>query len=90
MVRKALSEELGRDVGWRLIHDLPHNLIWHEKADAKALHRKGACPALSGEIYAGQSPFACGFPVIVPGSMGTQSALLKGKGNPDCLFSAPH
>ncbi|MEO9514937.1 MAG: RtcB family protein [Paracoccaceae bacterium] len=89
MVRQKLSEALGRNVGWRLIHDLPHNLIWHEKNDT-LLHRKGACPALQGQGYMEESRFACGTPVIVPGSMGSSSALLKGIGNPECLSSAPH
>lgn len=86
MVRQALSEVLNRQVGWRLIHDLPHNAIWHD-GQGGVLHRKGACPALGGT---GSGAFACGTPVIVPGSMGTSSSLLKGLGDDDCLQSAPH
>lgn len=77
MVRRVLSKALGRPLGWRLVHDLPHNAVWHQP-DGAVLHRKGACPALSGA------------PVIVPGSMGTESALLKGCGSDACLSSAPH
>jgi len=40
--------------------------------------RKGACPAHAGQ------------PVIIPGSMGTTSYLLIGKGNPEFLRSASH
>lgn len=86
MVRRAISEVLGKVVGWRLLHDLPHNLIWKEE-DGTILHRKGACPAMAGD---GKGMFACGKPVIVPGSMGTSSALLKGTGSAECLASAPH
>lgn len=86
MARRALSEVLNRPIGWRLVHDLPHNLIWQDQ-DGTVLHRKGACPALGSD---GTDTFAMGMPVIVPGSMGTASALLKGTGNPDCLASAPH
>jgi tRNA-splicing ligase RtcB len=86
MVRRAISEVLGKVVGWRLLHDLPHNLIWKEE-DGTILHRKGACPAMAGD---GTGMFACGKPVIVPGSMGTSSALLKGTSNAECLASAPH
>jgi tRNA-splicing ligase RtcB len=86
MVRRVLSDVLGRPVGWRLVHDLPHNAIWAD-AEGTVLHRKGSCPALAGS---GEGPFACGVPVIVPGSMGTASALLKGTGDRECLESAPH
>lgn len=35
--------------------------------------------------------FACyGEPVMIPGSMGSSSYLLRGLGNPDCLWSASH
>jgi len=64
------------DIEAPLIYDLPHNLTLSEGAGW--ITRKGACPAHTGQ------------PVIIPGSMGTPSYLLIGKGNPDFLCSASH
>lgn len=89
MVVRALSECLGRRVVSHLIYDAPHNLIWaHETGPDLFIHRKGACPAYG---YTEHSPFQyTGHPVIVPGSMGSLSYILAGKGNKDLLQSACH
>ncbi|KPL53910.1 hypothetical protein ABB55_18240 [Prosthecomicrobium hirschii] len=85
MVAETLSRLVGRAIGWHLVHDLPHNLVWGQ--GHRALHRKGACPAL----YDAADPvFPDGHPVIVPGSMGTASWLLRGLGSAESLESAPH
>jgi tRNA-splicing ligase RtcB (3'-phosphate/5'-hydroxy nucleic acid ligase) len=42
------------------------------------IHRKGATSAKEGEIG------------IIPGSLGTKSYIVKGKGNPDSFFSSSH
>lgn len=58
-----------------------HNFAWKEKlADGTEVltHRKGATPANKGEWG------------IIPGSMTASGFLVKGKGNPDSLFSASH
>lgn len=58
------------------IYDSPHNLVWDDGNNY--LHRKGSCPAGLDE------------PVIIPGSMGTRSAICCGLGNTDTASSSPH
>jgi tRNA-splicing ligase RtcB len=75
-----------------LLYDAPHNLVWREELDGRPvyLHRKGACPARGFGAMAG-TPFEYyGEPVLVPGSMGSSSFVLAGRGNPDALWSASH
>lgn len=86
MAARALGECLGREINLTLVHDSPHNLIWSEQ-DGSWLHRKGACPATRDET---DPAFPDGHPVIVPGSMGTSSWLLRGLGNVASLCSAAH
>jgi tRNA-splicing ligase RtcB len=84
MVLGVLSSLVG-DVDASLVYDAPHNLVWTD-GDA-ALHRKGATPA------AGPSDGSAGWfgePVIVPGSMGSSSFVLRGQGEPLSLCSACH
>lgn len=77
MVVRALSEVLGRKIKHKLLWDSPHN--WVEASSLGfAVHRKGACPALNG------------LPVLIPGSMGDSSFILKGCSNSDALHSACH
>ncbi|HAT61081.1 MAG TPA: RtcB family protein [Prevotella sp.] len=85
MAIKALSELLGRDVESNLIYDLSHNMIFPH--DDGIIHRKGSSPA---ECDNHNSIFPDGHPVIIPGSMGDASYVLKGQGNHDSLQSAPH
>jgi tRNA-splicing ligase RtcB len=86
MAVRACSEVLGRSIQARLVYDAPHNLIW--KQGDTYLHRKGACPALGPDVL---SPYPhTGCPVIIPGSMGSSSYLLAGKGNLEALQSACH
>lgn len=75
LLRLRLREIYG-DVEAPLIYDLPHNITLPEGVGW--VTRKGACPAHAGQ------------PVIIPGSMGTMSYLLIGKGNPNFLSSASH
>ena len=86
MAARALSECLGRTIGLTLVYDAPHNLVWPQQ-DGSWLHRKGACPA---EAHISDPEFPDGHPVIVPGSMGTSSWLLRGRGNVASLCSAAH
>ena len=91
MAVKGLRESCGR-FDASLLYDAPHNLVWREELDGRAifLHRKGACPARGFDAMAG-TPFAYyGEPVLVPGSMGASSFILAGRGNPDALWSASH
>lgn len=82
---RCLSDAAGRVVNGRLVYDAPHNLVWSEGQNH--LHRKGACPASNDPDDA---VFPDGHPVIVPGSMGDASYVLKGQGNTASLCSAPH
>lgn len=86
MVIRALSEALGRTVTSRLVFDAPHNLVWDD-GDGRMIHRKGACPA---DGPAGDADFPWGHPVIIPGSMGASSYVLRGHGSVASLCSACH
>ncbi|WP_432978860.1 RtcB family protein [Dactylosporangium sp. CA-233914] len=81
MMRTGLTAAVG-ELDARLVYDAPHNLLWPGD-DGAVLHRKGATPA-------GLSADGWGEPVIVPGSMGAPSYLLRGLGNPRALNSACH
>lgn len=86
MAARALSESLGREVEARLVYDAPHNLVW-DQGDGSMLHRKGACPA---EGPSDDAEFPSGHPVIIPGSMGASSYVLRGHGAVASLCSACH
>lgn len=87
MAIRAFSEALGRDVWHRLVYDAPHNFAWGSPGQHSHLHRKGACPATGPD---GDPEFPSGHPVIVPGSMGSASFVLRGHGNTASLCSACH
>lgn len=72
-----------------LLYDAPHNYLWRE-ASGQVVHRKGACPARGYDAMAHTEFAYTGEPVLVPGSMGTSSFLLAGRGNPESLSSASH
>lgn len=91
MVQSAVTNVL-RPFELRLLYDSPHNFIWKKTLDGTEyfIHRKGACSA-GGMEEMENTPFAYyGEPVMIPGSMGSSSYLLKGKGNKDTLWSASH
>ncbi|GBC63026.1 RtcB family protein [Desulfonema ishimotonii] len=91
MVMNALDSVLGES-DMKLIYDAPHNLIWEEITGElyEYIHRKGATPAYGYEVM-NDSEFAYyGEPVIVPGSMGAPSYLLRGNGERAFLYSASH
>lgn len=81
----CLSACAGRDIGATLVYDAPHNLVW--RSGGGYLHRKGACPA---EMDHADPVFPGGHPVILPGSMGDASYVLRGMGSAGSLCSAPH
>lgn len=85
MALRCLSQAAGRLVSGRLVYDAPHNLIWTD--DQRHLHRKGATPAGCDHH---DPAFPNGHPVIIPGSMGDASYVLRGCGNVASLCSAPH
>lgn len=84
--RKVFSQLFGIDYDeMRLIYDVAHNVAKFERHDVDGasmevcVHRKGATRA-SGPGAAGipREYAAIGQPVIIPGSMGTSSYLLRG------------
>jgi tRNA-splicing ligase RtcB len=83
MMRAGLAAVAG-DVEARLVYESPHNLLW-PAADGTVVHRKGATPAGGAD-----APTPWGEPVIVPGSMGAASYLLRGLGSARALHSACH
>ncbi|GAA4088850.1 RtcB family protein [Actinomadura miaoliensis] len=86
-MRAGLAAECGRMTA-RLVYDAPHNLFWQD--GDRIVHRKGATPAGGHEQMTG-GPYAMwGEPVIVPGSMGAASYVLRGHGDPRTLASACH
>lgn len=84
---RCLSDAAGRRVAGALVYDAPHNLVWTGGDGHDHLHRKGACPS---ECDPGDPLFPDGHPVIVPGSMGDASYVLRGRGSVASLCSAPH
>lgn len=76
LVRLRLREIYGAELACDLVFDAPHNLIFKE--NGLWVHRKGATPAHDGD------------PVLIPGSMGHPSYLLRGLGSERFLSSASH
>lgn len=88
MLRRVLEEALG-DREFKLLWDSGHNLVWNGGPD-EFVHRKGATPARGMDAMAG-TPFAyTGEPVLIPGSMGAASFILRGKGAVASMQSASH
>lgn len=75
-----------------LLYDAPHNFIWKKQIDGEDcyIHRKGACCAGGCEEMAGTDFAYYGEPVMIPGSMGSSSYLMRGLGNQESLWSASH
>jgi tRNA-splicing ligase RtcB len=63
--------------GRKAVHFNRHNYAWVD-AQGRVVHRKGATPAEAGQVG------------IIPGSSGSASYLVVGKGNPEAWFSASH
>lgn len=81
LVRMRMREVFGDKVQAPLLFDLPHNIVLRESfGDKRGLlvHRKGATPAHLDQ------------PVLIPGSMGHPSFLMRGLGNQRFLCSASH
>ncbi len=84
MAAQAIKEATGCDFSAKLVYDAPHNLVFNR--NGFHLHRKGATPAEGPVKYSDWM----GKPVLIPGSMGSASYLLTGRGNDDALESASH
>lgn len=81
----------GGELSSRLVHDAPHNLLWAQRG-GRVVHHKGATPAAAADPTGTSGGCAArwGEPVILPGSMGASSFVLRGLGNPRTLASACH
>ncbi|HSR15135.1 MAG TPA: RtcB family protein [Gemmatimonadales bacterium] len=94
--REAFSEGLGgADPAMHLVYDVAHNLakIEEHPGDRRKLcvHRKGATRALPpGHPGLPVDLRALGQPVLVPGSMGTASWVLRGVAGNPAFASAAH
>jgi tRNA-splicing ligase RtcB len=75
---EAFSVETGAKEEWR--YDISHNYarMEHHHGREVMVHRKGAISAREGEIG------------IIPGSQGTSSYIVKGKGHPESFMSSSH
>ena len=91
MIQDALTEVLG-EFDMELLYDAPHNYIWKTEIDGGEyyIHRKGACCAGGCREMEGTEFAYYGEPVMIPGSMGSSSYLLRGLGNSEALWSASH
>ncbi len=87
MLRQVFEEAMG-DRSFELLWDSGHNLVWQD--GDSFVHRKGATPARGMAAMAG-TPFAwTGEPVLIPGSMGASSFILRGNGDVRSMSSASH
>lgn len=75
---EIIRDEFGSQILSEIIESLScvHNFASLE--ESMIVHRKGAIPARAGEYG------------IIPGSSGSYSYIVKGKSNPDSLWSASH
>lgn len=91
MIQEAFTDTTG-ECDMDLLYDAPHNFIWKKRLDGKNyyVHRKGACCAGGCEEMEGTDFAYYGEPVMIPGSMGSSSYLLRGLGNSESLWSASH
>lgn len=91
MIQDVFTNVLG-ECNMELLYDAPHNYIWKKQIAGEDyyIHRKGACCAGGCEEMEGTEFAYYGEPVMIPGSMGSSSYLLRGLGSPDSLWSASH
>lgn len=76
----VIERELGIRADWSSLVECNHNHVREEEHFGERLlvHRKGASPAAAGE------------PGLIPGSMGTESFHILGRGEPESLRSSSH
>src|SRR5262249_53362044 len=79
-VGRVLTSQLGARVGWETAIATDHNHVSFERHGGRDLwvHRKGAMPARLGEAG------------VLPGSMGSASFHVEGRGNEASLCSSAH
>lgn len=76
----AIARVLAVQAQWQDVIDVPHNFVRRERHDGRDLivHRKGAAPASHGQIG------------VIPGSAGTFSVHVEGRGETRSLASSSH
>ena len=98
-IRKAFKSVLGeKSASLTLLYDVAHNIIKKEKYNIDnqeievAVHRKGATRAFPpGNPEIPEKYRLVGQPVLIPGSMGTASWVLSGKGSgEESFFTSCH
>lgn len=79
-MKEALFDNTNVDFDFKLNINKPHNYadMEHHFGKNVLVHRKGACRAREGEW------------VMIPGSQGTSSYIVKGKGNKQSFMSCSH
>jgi tRNA-splicing ligase RtcB len=79
-IKEVFSDNINRSVEFDSFINIAHNYASSEVhfGSSVIVHRKGATSAKSGEKG------------IVPGSQGTSSFIVEGKGNPDSFMSCSH
>jgi len=80
LMLRAIAQATGHTTAVAESINIHHNFAAREThyGESVWIHRKGATPARLGE------------PGIIPGSMGTRSHIVRGKGNPDAFASCSH
>jgi tRNA-splicing ligase RtcB len=80
LAASAVQEIFGATLDRTSYFDCDHNHVQHEAHDGRLtwVHRKGANSAAAGERG------------IIPGSMGTESFHVEGRGNREALCSSSH
>lgn len=76
MARQRILQIFHKDIDNHCLVDVPHNIIIQENHEN--VHRKGATPAYENQL------------LVIPGSMGDFSYLLKGLGNEKWQKSSSH
>lgn len=79
-IAAAIAELVGAAADWSTYRDVHHNHVRREEHGGRALwvHRKGAIAAALDE------------PGVIPGSMGSPSYHVRGRGEPSSLCSSSH
>jgi tRNA-splicing ligase RtcB (3'-phosphate/5'-hydroxy nucleic acid ligase) len=73
---RCLADALDVDFHTEAVIDTPHNRAWID--GDRVIHRKGATLASSGSL------------AVIPGSMGSASFIVRGKGNSESFESCSH
>ncbi len=93
-VRRSFSEILGGsdyDYNLGLVYDVAHNTAQFEEISGKKMliHRKGAIRALPPGHHLNPQPYRnTGHPVLIPGSMGSPSYVVKAEPGVEKLYNS--